>query len=366
MRERIKVLFLIQVPPPFHGASLRNYELYESIKKRNEFKTELIGVSLAETVDELAAFSFKKVFISLGVFFKLFGKLLFFKPKIVFFSFSPNGWAFLRDVFYSFVLKFSSAKKIFIIREQVNFRKFKKSLLKFILKGVKVISLSKNNKKMLKENGIEDIIIINDRLKLVINEESLSKRRQNNPPTILFLSNLSKEKGVYVFIEALMILKNKGDDFKAEIVGAPLNITEEELKERISGLNLNDRVTYHGFAKGMKRFEFYLKSDIFVLPSLKETFPGVVLEAMQCALPVVSTKEGGIPDIIIDGETGFLVEKGNPSALAEKIEVLLKDKNLAKKMGEKGRERFLKNFTFDKTEEEFVKLFSSLVENNEN
>ncbi len=366
MKEKIKILFLIQIPPPYHGASLRNSELYESINNRKEFETRLIPMFFTKNIDELSFFSLKKVIISLKICLKLIHETRTFKPHIVFFSFSPNKWAFLRDLLFVEILKFFPVKKVFIIREQVKKSPIKQKIFSSISNNSTIIALSHNNKKMLEKNGFRNVIVINNGLKIEVNQEDLGRKRKNSTTTILFLSNLSKEKGVYVFLESLSILKNKGFTFKAEIVGASININKKELLENIKTLKIEDRVFYHSFANREKRYKFYLKSDIFVLPSLKETFPGVILEAMQCALPVISTKEGGIPDIVVDRETGFLVEKGNPSVLAEKIEILLKNKNLAKKMGKKGRERFLKNFTFEKMEEDFVKLFYSLVENDEN
>ena len=102
-----------------------------------------------------------------------------------------------------------------------------------------------------------------------------------------------------------------------------------------------------GKKSGKEKEEIYNKADIFILPTFyyNECFPLVLLEAMQHALPCISTNEGGICDIIKDGKSGFVVEKNNPLALANKIRILLEEPSLRKKMGEYGYLLYKKNFT---------------------
>lgn len=92
---------------------------------------------------------------------------------------------------------------------------------------------------------------------------------------------------------------------------------------------------------------FWRNTDIFVFPTFysNETFGLVNLEAMEYSLPVISTNEGGIPDVVINGETGYTVEKNNPEALAEAIELLFKNPKLRIQMGQAGRKRFEALFT---------------------
>lgn len=110
---------------------------------------------------------------------------------------------------------------------------------------------------------------------------------------------------------------------------------------------------YHGKKYNEDKEEYFKHSDIFVFPTFypNECFPLVLLEAMQQGLPCISTNEGGISGIIDDGKTGFIVEKRNPVQLAEKIEVLLKDKKLRKYMGAAGKIKFDEEFTLSKFEE---------------
>jgi glycosyltransferase involved in cell wall biosynthesis len=103
----------------------------------------------------------------------------------------------------------------------------------------------------------------------------------------------------------------------------------------------------------------YLKAfDIFVLPSVKEGFPWVVLEAMAANLPVVATEVGAMPEIIQNNENGILVEPRNPEAIAEAIKRLLNDDNLRNKIANNGRETVKEKFNLGKMLEQYENLFS--------
>lgn len=88
----------------------------------------------------------------------------------------------------------------------------------------------------------------------------------------------------------------------------------------------------------------YQQSDVFVLPTLADCYSLVAMEAMSCHLPVITSEIGGIPEIVADGETGFLLEPGNYSALALRLDQLVSDEGLRQAMGQAARKRALENF----------------------
>jgi glycosyltransferase involved in cell wall biosynthesis len=105
---------------------------------------------------------------------------------------------------------------------------------------------------------------------------------------------------------------------------------------------------------------YYALSDIVVVPSLQEAFGLVVSEAMACSKPVVGTKVGGIPDQVIEGYNGFLVQPKNPSEIAEKITWLIKNPREAKLMGSNGRKIVEEKFDANKRTDRIIQLYSSL------
>jgi glycosyltransferase involved in cell wall biosynthesis len=100
--------------------------------------------------------------------------------------------------------------------------------------------------------------------------------------------------------------------------------------------------------------------DVFVLPSLWEGLPNVVLEVMACGKPVVATAVDGTPEAVVDGETGLLVPPRDPKALAEAIIKLLGDEKNIKTMGMKGRERVEQTFSLETQIDRFVELYEKL------
>ena len=89
--------------------------------------------------------------------------------------------------------------------------------------------------------------------------------------------------------------------------------------------------------------------DVFVLPSLSEGFPVVILEAMAAGIPIVASRVGGLKEVVVDRETGFLVEPGNPNELAKNIKKLLENEETRKNFAKAGSNRVKENFPIEKT-----------------
>ena len=184
--------------------------------------------------------------------------------------------------------------------------------------------------------------------------------QKNRAPRIFYLSNFFTTKGILVLLEALKNLKQQGHNFEARFAGAPGDISLEFLNSKVEEEGLADRIEVLGPIYGDGKYAELQKADIFVHPTYNDAFPLVILEAMQCGLPVVSTHEGGIPNIVEHEETGFLVEHKNAKLLEEKIAVLLKDSELRANMGNNGYARFRDNFTMLKFEQNMDKVFKRI------
>ncbi len=174
------------------------------------------------------------------------------------------------------------------------------------------------------------------------------------------MSNLLKAKGVNVLLEACKQLRNSSIPFHCTFIGGVGDISEIEFKDRVNLMKLNDSVVYLGKKYGIEKENAYLNTDIFVFPTYNETFGLVILEAMKFSLPVVSTMEGGIPDIIMNEKTGFLVKPQDAVALANKLEILIKNSELRINMGKLGKKRFEKNYTIEVFENRFISILKNL------
>lgn len=171
------------------------------------------------------------------------------------------------------------------------------------------------------------------------------------PPLLVAVGRLVEKKGYPVLVEACRILRNRGVDFRCEIIGeGPM---EAELRKSIG--DLSDRVVLSGPRTQPQIRKSLAAAGVFVLPCLEEKsggmdiLPTVITEAMAASLPVVSTRLAGIPEMVIDGKTGFLVAPGNPIAVAEAVQKLLADPGEARAMGAAGRRHAESVFSEDVT-----------------
>lgn len=157
------------------------------------------------------------------------------------------------------------------------------------------------------------------------------------------IANLYPSKDLENLIETADLLKEKEDLIFVVIGDGPL---KESLKFKVENLKLGQKVFLLGHLENASQ---YLPAfDIFLLPSVKEGFPWAVLEAMSAKLPVIATRVGAVPEIIEDGKNGFLVEPSHPEQIAPKIEELLKNDYLQKKMGIQGHQTVLFKFSLEK------------------
>jgi glycosyltransferase involved in cell wall biosynthesis len=160
---------------------------------------------------------------------------------------------------------------------------------------------------------------------------------------LLFVGRLKEGKGVGVLLEAFKRVVKQIPSARLELVGA--DEEEGKFEKQSSVLGIRDRVVFHDLVPHEKIAEFYAKATIIVLPaSWIENSPLVLLEAMASGRAVVAGNIGGIPEIVIGGETGLLCTPGDPEDLSRKILRLLKDKEMATEMGMMGRKRIETHF----------------------
>ncbi|MCJ7581983.1 MAG: glycosyltransferase family 4 protein [Candidatus Aminicenantes bacterium] len=182
--------------------------------------------------------------------------------------------------------------------------------------------------------------------------KSFPEKEKKSDPYIhvLYLSNLYESKGIFTLLRAIpRVLVNKRN-VKFLIAGpwqgekVRKNVIDYVMRNKISA-----NVEFLGAVYGQQKEELFLKSDIFVFPSHYplETFGLVNLEAMQAGIPVITTNLGAMPEIVKDGQTGFIIPPKKPNILAEKINLLVKDLDLRKRMGLEGKKRFNAMYSFD-------------------
>jgi len=169
---------------------------------------------------------------------------------------------------------------------------------------------------------------------------------------ILFVGNLQKVKGINILLNAFAKVS---PDFKLVLIGD--GPEKENLKSQISNLKIEDRVKFKGELSLAATRDIMKNCWCLVLPSLSEGLGRVLAEAQALSKPVIGSKTGGIPDLIKDGQNGFLFEVGATEELTEKLKILLGNKTLAVEMGKKGREFVQKKFS----NENYIKNYLEMI-----
>lgn len=172
---------------------------------------------------------------------------------------------------------------------------------------------------------------------------------------ILTVGHIIHRKGMDLLIRALKVAQDSGNPLTLVIVGeGPEQINLTALAKE---LGVSERVHFAGNQPHEKALEFYRGCSFFVLASRAEGLPLVIVEAMVNKKAVVATKVDGIPEIVQDGVTGLLVEPEDPCSLAEALVKLSKDADLRETFAQRGRERALRNFTWDVISTRYLNTF---------
>ena len=411
------ILFITPLPPPVHGSAMVSQYIKDSELIRGEFDCDFVNLSTSRRMDEIGKGGAKKLLRFAGSFFLLFYKLLLHRYDLCYLAITCHGVGFLKDAPFVLLCKLFG-RKVVIHQHNKGMsgcidRWPYRWLIPYIYKRARVILLSwhlypdiaravKREQVMICANGIaaEQQVNCDDsqvnvalprlnaaeqRLIATGSQVNVAEQRlkdsqsqgDDSPATplrltsssaainrseaasltvnLLFLSNLIPSKGVYVLLDACKILKDWGLNFQCNFVGGESKemdrrVFEQAVKER----GLEGCVLYHGPKYGEEKEQYWIMADVFVQPTYEDCFPLTILEAMQHGLPVVSTDEGAVPDMVADGENGFVCRRKDVEGLAMALERLLLDEPLRHRMGAEGYRIYQEKFTLQCFERRFV------------
>ena len=180
-----------------------------------------------------------------------------------------------------------------------------------------------------------------------------------SPTVFAMIGRLGPRKGTEEFLAACAELRRRQVVFEAWLVGDWISAGERaHALRRATDLGLLNHVVFHTACADMAAI--YRRIDVVVVPSHAETFSLVALEGMACGLPVVASAVGGLPELVEDGKTGFLVRAGDAMALAAHLGILLQDADRRRQMGAAGRVRAQALFGSDRYVAAMLRLYGEL------
>jgi glycosyltransferase involved in cell wall biosynthesis len=173
-----------------------------------------------------------------------------------------------------------------------------------------------------------------------------------------YIGRLSEEKGIYIFIQTIQKTINKRKDTEFFIGGD--GAAYQQIKKFLHTNNLNNKVQLAGWIPHDDLPQYLNELKLLVLPSYTEGLPNIVLEAMACGTPVLTTPVGAIPDVITNEETGFIIKKNEPMEIAEDIVRILKHPDL-QRIIENAQELVKKQFNFEMCVENYKNTIQEVL-----
>ena len=211
---------------------------------------------------------------------------------------------------------------------------------------------------------IEANISYADKIKVIYNGIEPTKTRadifQNGQEIWLgTVGTLIPLKGIQYLLKAMPIIRQQFPEVHLEIIGE--GPYRKKLEKQTKKLKLTKFVKFAGFQADVEKS--LAKLDLYVQPSVSESFGLAIVQAMSVGLPVVATRTGGIPELVTEGKSGILIEAGNSKAIAEAVLKLLFDHSLARKMGEMARRESTVRFNLKDMILDVENLYEEVVKN---
>lgn len=380
MSHKSRVLFIAPLPPPVHGSAVVSLQIKGSKAINEAFDSDWVNLSTSRKIDEIGKKDPSKILRLLHALYRTLWLLMTRQYDLCYLAISCHGSAFLKDAPFVLLCKLFRIK---IVIHQHNKGMSRDAdrwpynrLFPLCYKNATVILLSwylypdiekvvPKEKVRICPNGIKVYDEIEHQNQIAAEESVRNKTEStNNIPRLLFLSNLLESKGVIVLLDALKMLKDRDYSFICDFIGAETKeIDARRFDEEVKSRHLSDVVAFYGKKYGKEKEAAFEQADIFVLPTFygNECFPLVLLEAMAHKKPIVSTDEGGIPDIVIDGVNGLISERGNRQSLSDCISKLLESEKQRWQMGNNGYKILKEKYTQEIFEKNMISILKELT-----
>jgi len=348
------LLIIGALPPPAIGPSIANQRLLQADTLRAIFNIIFLDLSDRRTAFNVGKFDLVNVWLA-GKHVLHCSVLLIHKwPAIVYLNLSQGVWGYLRDLGFIVPSIFLRRKIVLHLRgsEFGSFYSEMPKALRFITRRVfaqvsRVIVLGHTLKSVFK-GLIADhrIAVIPNGIDYTAFDLVAGAPRSKAGSKILYVGSLQRRKGIFPLIEALPEIILRHRNVHLTFAGDWQSYDDRQVAlSLINKLGIGAYVTFLGEVNGSAKIELYKKHDLFVFtPVEPEGLPWVVLEAMSAGLPVVTSDQGALSEVVQDGRTGWIIQP-EPARIAEKVCDLLENHLQAITMGYNGRRRVEQQFS---------------------
>ena len=364
----MRILFYGSVPPPLHGASYAN-SLFVSAPWPEGVEIRHVDCFLSRSLEEMNRFSLPKIFRLLRGMGRLLWDSLTFSPDWVVVPVAFNRGSFLKDGM-AVLLMGALRRRVALWCHGQGYKPLRSGkgvLMRLFCRTVMAVPSAVVTPS--RQAGLDNAFQSEFQNRWRTIPYGIPDLPRLCPPQkgegvkVLFLSNMLQAKGWMTLWKAACNLCPRHDGLSFDFYGQETaEISSEELERFFAQGPSPERIRYRGPAYGETKERAFAQADIFCFPTYYpyETFGIVLVEAMRAGLPLVASRYSGIPEILAEGEGGFLVPPDSVEGLEGEIERLLLDPSLRESMGSFNRRRFESHYTMKAAVNGWLRLFEEL------
>jgi glycosyltransferase involved in cell wall biosynthesis len=367
MKSKQKYFLILHLPPPYGGGEIRAKYLLDNFKDNPEYYVYPIH-RRNRSKKMQGRFHLTNILFGISLVLKVCYRIIRVKPAKLFTGIPKDFPSFIRT---SWIVSFAKLFGIKIFGELagMSFPFLKKSNY-FVRKFTERILLKVDSFRFLSRSIMKtfDYLIIKNKvyfdngIKLPFENDSNLVPLTQKKLKLLYVGSLEKSKGIYKLVNALKICVNNSVDLELNIIGEWVN--EKQKEEILNFIKLNhlpDYIQFHGLKTGIEKWNIFKSCAVLVHPTYWDGQPISILEAMGLGLGVISTNVGAIPETVINGINGIIIDENTPENLFKAIELLYNDRELLLRISKNNIKTFKKRFTL----EHYLSNFKNWIESDE-
>ena len=354
-----KILLILNLPPPYGGGEIRSEFLYYHLKDNDKYTIIKVLRKKSNKLSQ-GKFTLINAIHGLKLFIKIAFQILFYRPKKIFISIPKQFGPFIK---ITMIIAMAKVFRIEVIGELagdsflfLNKENYQKKIGLYFLRNLSEIRvLGEGIKNNLEQFNICKLTVIDNGIYV---PSTISIEPSAKPLKLLFVGALNYSKGVRNLIETMNLFKDENLHISLHLVGEWSNNNQkEETLKYINSHELNQFITFHGILKDNEKWSIYENSSLLVHPTFWDGQPLVILEAMGCGLPIISTKIGAIPDTMTDNFNGILLEENTPDELAKAIMTFYGNEHLIRQISTNNLKTYQERFTIKSYIDRMVNWF---------